>query len=290
MKPGLEAIIGLEVHVQLRTRSKLFCACRNAYGAPPTPRPALSASGCPGPCPSSTARPSAWASPWAWQWGPGSGSGAPSTGSSTFYPDLPKGYQITQGPVALVEGGALEIPGDPAVRGAIGPVRIGLERAHLEEDAGKSSHDQRPDATLVDLNRAGVPLLEVVGAPDLRSPQEASDYLKALHRLVVFLGICEGNLEEGGFRCDANVSLRRSGEATFGTRVEVKNLNSFRFVKQALAFEIERQAALLEAGGNRRPGDPGLGRGGGRDPVPAEQGSRHGLPLLPGAGSARPRR
>jgi aspartyl-tRNA(Asn)/glutamyl-tRNA(Gln) amidotransferase subunit B len=244
----LEAIIGLEVHIQLRTRSKLFCACRNAYGAPPNTQTCPVCLGLPGALPVLNDE--------AVRLGItlGLAVGARISNRSTFYrkqyfyPDLPKGYQITQGPVALVEGGALEVHGDPAVRGATGPVRIGLERAHLEEDAGKSSHDQRPDATLVDLNRAGVPLLEVVGAPDLRSPQEASDFLKALHRLVVFLGICEGNLEEGGFRCDANVSLRRTGEKAFGTRVEVKNLNSFRFVKQALAFEIERQAALLAAG------------------------------------------
>jgi aspartyl-tRNA(Asn)/glutamyl-tRNA(Gln) amidotransferase subunit B len=245
----LEAIIGLEVHIQLRTRSKLFCACRNAYGAPPNTQTCPVCLGLPGTLPVLNGE--------AVRMGIALGLavGARIREHSTFYrkqyfyPDLPKGYQITQGPVALVEGGALEVPGDPSVRGASGPVRIRLERAHLEEDAGKSSHDQRPEATLVDLNRAGVPLLEVVGAPDLRSPQEASDFLKALHRLVVFLGICEGNLEEGGFRCDANVSLRPSGKAAFGTRVEVKNLNSFRFVKQALAFEIERQAALLEAGG-----------------------------------------
>ncbi|WP_026852425.1 Asp-tRNA(Asn)/Glu-tRNA(Gln) amidotransferase subunit GatB [Geothrix fermentans] len=249
MKPGLEAIIGLEVHVQLRTRSKLFCACRNAYGAAPNTQTCPVCLGLPGALPVLNAE--------AVRLGLrlGLALGARIQARSTFYrkqyfyPDLPKGYQITQGPVALVEEGRLEIPGDPAVRGSEGPVQIRIERAHLEEDAGKSLHDQRPDATLVDLNRAGVPLLEIVGSPDLRSPQEASDYLKALHRLVVFLGVGEGNLEEGGFRCDANVSLRPRDQEAFGTRVEVKNLNSFRFVKQALAFEIGRQAALLEAGG-----------------------------------------
>jgi aspartyl-tRNA(Asn)/glutamyl-tRNA(Gln) amidotransferase subunit B len=167
-----------------------------------------------------------------------------------FYPDLPKGYQITQGPVAIVEGGHVDIPGDAAVRGAPGPVRIRLERAHLEEDAGKSHHDLDGKASHVDLNRAGVPLLEIVGAPDLRSAQEASDYLKSLHRLVVALGICDGNMEEGSFRCDANVSVRQAGAPEFGTRVEVKNLNSFRYVRQALEHEIDRHVTLLEAGGS----------------------------------------
>jgi aspartyl-tRNA(Asn)/glutamyl-tRNA(Gln) amidotransferase subunit B len=167
-----------------------------------------------------------------------------------FYPDLPKGYQITQGPMALVEAGFLEIPGDPEARGVAGPARIRIQRAHLEEDAGKSHHDMDGVASHVDLNRAGVPLLEIVGEPDLRSAQEASDYLKALHRLVVGLGICEGNLEEGHFRCDANVSVRLQGEDALGTRVEVKNLNSFRFVRQALEHELERQASLLARGGS----------------------------------------
>ena len=252
MDPGFEAVIGLEVHVQLRTRSKMFCACRNEYGGAPNSRTCPVCLGLPGALPvlNGAAVAAALAL--------GLAVDATLRTRSTFYrkqyfyPDLPKGYQITQGPVAVVEGGRLRIPGDPRVRGQEGWVEAGIERAHLEEDAGKSSHGMDGDHTWVDLNRAGVPLLEIVGAPDLRSAQEASDYLKALHRLVTFLGICDGSMEEGSFRCDANVSVRRPG-AGLGTRVEVKNLNSFRFVRQALDHEIERQTGLLARGETFQP-------------------------------------
>jgi len=243
-----EAVIGLEVHVQLLTGSKMFCACENRYGGEPNSRTCPVCLGLPGALPvlndaavrmtlmlghaiHGTLRPV-----------------SSFFRKQYFYPDLPKGYQITQGPVALVEEGWIEIPGDPGVRGINAPVRVGIERAHLEEDAGKSSHEMGPNASYVDLNRAGVPLLEIVGSPDLRSAQEASDYLKAIHHLVTYLGICDGNMDEGSLRCDANVSVRRVGDAAFGTRVEVKNLNSFRFVRQALEFEIERQTGLLGRG------------------------------------------
>lgn len=241
-----EAVIGLEVHVQLLTRSKMFCACENAYGGEPNSRT----------CPVCLALPGALpvvndqAVKMAIALGLGIHGQIRERSAfyrkQYFYPDLPKGYQITQGPVAIVEDGWLEINGDATVRGSAGPVRAGIERAHLEEDSGKSSHDGK--VSLVDLNRAGVPLVEIVGRPDLRSPQEASDYLKALHRLVTFLGICDGNMEEGSFRCDANISVRRPGETAFGTRVEVKNINSFRNVKLALEFEIGRQTDLLQRG------------------------------------------
>ena len=248
MAHGVEAIIGLEVHVQLRTRTKLFCACRNAYGAEPNSLTCPVCLGLPGALPVLNGE--------AVRQGLALGLalGARLQPVSTFYrkqyvyPDLPKGYQITQGPVALVEGGTLEIPADPLVRGGGGTLRAGIERAHLEEDAGKSNHELSDKATYVDLNRAGVPLLEIVGGPDLRSANEAYGYLKALHRLVVFLGICDGNMEEGSFRCDANVSVRRTGDASFGTRVEVKNLNSFRNVKLAIEHETARHIALLEKG------------------------------------------
>jgi aspartyl-tRNA(Asn)/glutamyl-tRNA(Gln) amidotransferase subunit B len=253
MKLGYEAVIGLEVHVQLRTRTKMFCACPNRYGGLPNTRTCPICLGLPGALPALNRE--------AVDMGLrlGAALGARVSPLSTFYrkqyfyADLPKGYQITQGPVALVMDGHLSIPGDPSVRGTADPIPVGVERAHLEEDAGKSSHGAEPGVSWVDLNRAGVPLLEIVGAPDLRSPQEAHDWFKALHQLVTWIGICDGNMEEGSLRCDANVSVRRSGVAGFGTRVEVKNLNSFRFVKQALQFEIDRHFQVLEAGGALRP-------------------------------------
>lgn len=248
MSGGYEAVIGLEIHVQLLTKSKMFCACRNAVGGEPNAHTCPVCLGLPGALPTINGEAIRMAIAF------GQAVHARISEHSTFYrkqyfyADLPKGYQITQGPVAVVEGGHLEIPGDPAVRGETGPVRVHLERAHLEEDAGKSNHEINPEASYVDLNRAGVPLLEIVGKPDLRSAQEAYDYLKAMHRLVTFLGICDGNLEEGSYRCDANVSVRRTANDPFGTRVEVKNLNSFRNVKLAIDHEIQRHIDLLSKG------------------------------------------
>ncbi|HTL99436.1 MAG TPA: Asp-tRNA(Asn)/Glu-tRNA(Gln) amidotransferase subunit GatB [Holophagaceae bacterium] len=248
MQPGYEAVIGLEVHVQLRTRSKMFCACRNAYGAMPNALTCPVCLGLPGALPALNREAVAFGLRLAAAVGAEVNPSSPFYRKQYFYADLPKGYQITQGPLPLMSGGAVEISGDPSVRAQPGPVEIQLERAHLEEDAGKSSHGAEPAVSWVDLNRAGVPLIEIVGAPDLRSPLEAYDYLKALHQLVTWIGICDGNMEEGSFRCDANVSVRRTGARAFGTRVEVKNLNSFRFVKQALSYEVDRHIRALEDG------------------------------------------
>lgn len=253
MEQGYETVIGLEVHVQLRTRSKMFCACRNEYGGASNTHTCPICLGLPGALPALNREAVAMGLRLAAALGARVSSSSAFYRKQYFYADLPKGYQITQGPVALVEGGILSIPGDPAVRGNGDPVQIRIERAHLEEDAGKSSHGAEPGLSWVDLNRAGVPLIEVVGAPDLRSPQEAHDWLKALHQLVTWIGICDGNMEEGSLRCDANVSVRKRGESRFGTRVEVKNLNSFRFVKQALQFEIGRHIRALEAGESVNP-------------------------------------
>ena len=239
-----ETVIGLEIHAQLATRSKIFSAAATTYGAPPNAQASLVDLGYPGVLPvlngaavrmavklglaidAQIARHSVFAR------------------KNYFYPDLPKGYQISQYELPVVAHGSLEILLEDG-----SSKRIGITRAHLEEDAGKSLHEGLAGLTAIDLNRAGTPLVEIVSEPELRSAKEAVAYMKKVHTLVRYLEICDGNMQEGSFRCDANVSVRRSGTQKFGTRAEIKNLNSFRFVERAINYEVERQIELLESGG-----------------------------------------
>jgi aspartyl-tRNA(Asn)/glutamyl-tRNA(Gln) amidotransferase subunit B len=238
-----EAVIGLEVHAQLLTESKIFCGCSTKFGAAPNTHTCPVCLGMPGVLPvlnrkvveftlrlalathCKIARTSRFAR------------------KNYFYPDLPKGYQISQYELPVAEHGRLDIEINGETK------RIGITRIHLEEDAGKLVHDEVQSLSYVDFNRTGVPLIEVVSEPDLRTPEEASTYLKKLRDIVRYLDICDGNMEEGSLRCDANISLRPVGSEGFGVKTELKNMNSFRFVQRALEYEIKRQRAILEQGG-----------------------------------------
>jgi aspartyl-tRNA(Asn)/glutamyl-tRNA(Gln) amidotransferase subunit B len=242
----LEAVIGLEIHAQLRTASKIFCGCSTAFGCPPNSSVCPVCLGFPGALPVMNRA--------AVDFGVRAGLALGCRINETsifarknyFYPDLPKGYQISQYEQPLASDGAVEYVG------ADGPRRVGITRVHLEEDAGKSLHDGFPDSdrkTYVDYNRSGVPLIEIVTEPDLRSAADAAQFFSRLRAILVWLGINDGNMEEGSLRCDANVSLRPAGATTLGTKAEVKNLNSFRFLQKALEYEIERQRDILEDGG-----------------------------------------
>ena len=239
-----ETVIGLEIHVQLATVSKIFSGAATAYGAAPNTQACAVDLGLPGVLPVLNAE----AVEMAIRLGLALDASIAPTSvfarKNYFYPDLPKGYQISQYELPIVTCGRLPIR---LPDGSEKVVRV--TRAHLEEDAGKSVHDAWPGATGIDLNRAGTPLLEVVSEPDLRSADEAVAYMRTMHQLVRYLGICDGNMQEGSFRCDANVSVRRVGSETLGTRTETKNLNSFRFLDKAIAYEIERQIEVLEGGG-----------------------------------------
>ena len=239
-----EAVVGLEIHAQLATRSKIFSGAPAAVGAEPNRQACAVDLGLPGVLPVLNAEALRMAVMFGLATNAEIASRSVFARKNYFYPDLPKGYQISQYELPVVKRGAVEIALDDGSR-----KRIGITRAHLEEDAGKSVHDAFPGETGVDLNRAGVPLLEIVSEPDMRSAGEAMAYMRTIHSLVRYLGICDGNMEEGSLRCDANVSVRRSGEAALGTRTEIKNLNSFRFVGRAVTCEIERQIETLENDG-----------------------------------------
>jgi aspartyl-tRNA(Asn)/glutamyl-tRNA(Gln) amidotransferase subunit B len=238
-----EPVIGLEIHAQLSTKSKAFSGAATQYGADPNTQACAVDIALPGVLPVFNRE----AARMAIKFGLAIGAHVNRTSvfarKNYFYPDLPKGYQISQYEIPVVAKGQLTIDVDGQEK------VIGITRAHLEEDAGKSLHEDFHGMTGIDLNRAGTPLLEIVSEPDLRSAREAVAYMKKLHQLVVYLGICDGNMQEGSFRCDANVSVRRKGDQKFGTRCEIKNVNSFRFVEKAIEHEIERQIDVIEGGG-----------------------------------------
>jgi aspartyl-tRNA(Asn)/glutamyl-tRNA(Gln) amidotransferase subunit B len=237
-----EPVIGLEVHAQLLTKSKLFCGCSTNFGAPPNTNVCPVCLGLPGSLPVLNEAAVGMAVKAALALGCTIHKKSIFARKNYFYPDLPKGYQISQFEEPFSTDGHLDIELDGETR------RVGIVRVHMEEDAGKNVHGMGGDS-LVDLNRAGVPLTEIVGAPDLRSSAEAAAYLRTLRDILVFIGVNDGNLEEGSFRCDANVSIRPRGQKEFGTRCELKNINSFRFVQRAIDAEIARQTAVLDAGG-----------------------------------------
>ena len=239
-----ETVIGLEIHAQLATRSKIFSGASTAYGAEPNTQACAVDLGFPGVLPVLNEAAVRMAIRFGLAIDAEMAPRSVFARKNYFYPDLPKGYQISQFELPIVGRGSLDITLDS------GEVKtIGVTRAHLEEDAGKSLHEDFAGMTGIDLNRAGTPLLEIVSEPDLRSAREAVAYMKKMHALVTYIGICDGNMQEGSFRCDANVSVRPVGEEAFGTRTELKNLNSFRFVERAINYEVERQIALIEEGG-----------------------------------------
>jgi aspartyl-tRNA(Asn)/glutamyl-tRNA(Gln) amidotransferase subunit B len=241
---GWEAVIGLEIHAQLATKSKIFSGSATAYGAPPNTQADLVDLAYPGVLPVLNGQAVQMAVKFGLAIGATVAHRSVFARKNYFYPDLPKGYQISQYELPVVARGSLKVMlEDGSVR------NIGITRAHLEEDAGKSLHEGLANATGIDLNRAGTPLLEIVSEPDMRSAREAVAYMKKIHTLVRYLEICDGNMQEGSFRCDANVSVRPKGREKFGTRAEIKNLNSFRFVEKAIQFEIARQIELIESGG-----------------------------------------
>ena len=240
---GWEIVVGLETHAQLATRSKMFSGAATAFGAPPNTQASAVDIALPGTLPVANAKAVEHAIRFGLAVKGQINRRSIFARKNYFYPDLPKGYQISQYELPIVAGGEVKFFVDGEER------RVRLTRAHLEEDAGKLLHELSHGMTGVDLNRAGTPLLEIVSEPELRGAREAVAYARALHGLVMWIGICDGNMQEGSFRCDANVSVKRAGENKLGTRCEIKNLNSFRFMERAIEFEARRQIELLEEGG-----------------------------------------
>ena len=241
-----EPVIGLEVHIQLLTATKIFCGCSTRFGDPPNTNVCPVCLGLPGLLPVLNQRAVEFAVLAATALNCQINETSIFARKNYFYPDLPKGYQISQYDKPLAEHGYIQI------KTVNGPKRIGITRVHLEEDAGKSLHDGLPDSsqwTSIDLNRSGVPLIEIVSEPDISSPDEAHEYLTRLKEIILYTGVSDCNMEEGSLRCDANVSIRPRGQTKFGTKTEVKNVNSFRFIRQALEYEIERHEQVIEAGG-----------------------------------------
>jgi aspartyl-tRNA(Asn)/glutamyl-tRNA(Gln) amidotransferase subunit B len=238
-----ETVIGLEIHTQLATKSKIFSSASTAYGAEPNTQACAVDLGLPGVLPVLNQAAVHMAVKFGLAIDAEIAPYSVFARKNYFYPDLPKGYQISQMDLPIVGKGHLDIEVNGQTK------RIGITRAHLEEDAGKSLHEDFHGLTGIDLNRAGTPLLEIVSEPDMRSAEEAVAYMRTLHELVRYLGICDGNMQEGSFRCDANVSVRPKGQTEFGTRTELKNINSFRFVEKAIHIEVERQIDIIESGG-----------------------------------------
>ena len=242
-----EAVIGLEVHAQMLTDSKIFCGCSTRFGSEPNTQTCPVCIGMPGVLPVLNKKALEFAIKTGLATDCKISSYSRFARKNYFYPDLPKGYQISQYELPICEHGFIEIVVDSEIK------RIGITRIHMEEDAGKNIHESASGGagnhSFVDLNRAGVPLMEIVSEPDIRSPKEAAEYMKKLRAILRYLGVCDGNMEQGSLRCDANVSIRPVGQKEYGTRAEVKNINSFKFVEKALEYEIKRQIKVLEEGG-----------------------------------------
>ncbi len=238
-----EAVIGLEVHAQLKTKTKIFCACSTAFGAPPNTHTCPVCLGMPGVLPVLNKKVVEYTLRMALATHCNIRPQSRFARKNYFYPDLPKGYQISQYELPIAQDGYIEVEVNGSTE------RIGITRIHMEEDAGKLGHDPHRPISMVDFNRTGVPLIEIVSEPDIRTPAAAGAYLRQLRAIVRYLNICDGNLEEGSFRCDANVSIRPKGTETFGIRTELKNLNSFKHVEKALQYEIDRQREVLLDGG-----------------------------------------